>query len=159
MRHAKSDWGAAFESDHGRPINDRGRRAARSVGRWISDTGEPPETVVSSTATRARMTAEIAHQAGDWNAELQFDDALYEAHPTTILHVIGGIQDRVATAMVVAHEPGMSATLSLLVGDAAVTFPTAAVACIELALDSWSRVEPACGRLRWFLPPRLLTRS
>ncbi len=102
------------------------------------------------------MTAEIAHEAGGWGTDLRFDEALYEAHPTAIFQVIGAIDDSVSTAMLVAHEPGMSATVSLLLGAAPVIFPTAAVACLDLALDSWSQIEPACGRLRWFLPPRLL---
>ncbi len=126
------------------------------MGRWITETGRPPEQVVCSTAARARMTAEIAHQAGDWSADLRLEEALYEAPPSAIFDVIGGIDDRLETVMLVAHEPGLSATLSLLLGAASVTFPTAAVACIELAPDGWSCVEPACGRLLWFLPPRLL---
>ena len=102
------------------------------------------------------MTAEISHEAGGWNSELRLEEALYAADPPAIVDVIGGIDDNIATAMLVGHEPGMSATLSLLLGHAAVKFPTAAVACIELALDRWSSVEPTCGRLLWFLPPRLL---
>jgi phosphohistidine phosphatase len=156
MRHAKSDWGAAFDSDHQRPINDRGRRAAEAMGRLITETGRPPEHVVCSTATRARMTAELASEVGGWDAELCLEEALYGASPTTIFDVLSGIDDGIAAAMLVAHEPAMSATLSLLLGDAPVAFPTAAVACIELAPDSWSSIEPACGYLRWFLPPRIL---
>lgn len=156
MRHAKSDWGATFESDHQRPINDRGRSAARAMGRLIADAGLPPELILCSTATRARMTAELATESGGLSAELRFEDALYEAHPTAILDVLSAIDDRFASVMLVAHEPGMSATLSLLLGDAPVAFPTAAVACVELAPESWSCVEPACGRLQWFVPPRIL---
>ena len=156
MRHAKSDWGASFDSDHQRPINDRGCSAARAMGRLIADTSLPPELVLCSTATRARMTAELVTEAAGLSAELRFDDALYEAHPTAIFEVLAAIDDRVAVAMLVAHEPGVSATLSLLLGDAPVAFPTAAIACVELAPESWSGVEPACGRLRWFLPPRIL---
>ena len=156
MRHAQSDWGASFGSDHERPINGRGRGAAAAMGLWISGTGRIPDQVTCSTAMRARMTAEIAQTAGEWSAALRFEEALYEAHPTAIFHVIGAMDDSVGTAMLIAHEPGMSATLSLLLGDAPVKFPTAAAACVELAIDSWSHVEPACGRLLWFLPPRLL---
>ena len=61
------------------------------MGRWITETGRPPEQVVCSTAARARMTAEIAHQAGDWSADLRLEEALYEAPPTAIFAVIGGI--------------------------------------------------------------------
>ncbi len=128
------------------------------MGRWITQTRRPPELVVCSTATRARMTAEIAHEAGAWSADLRLEEALYEALPTAIFDVIGAIDDSLEAVMLVAHEPGLSATLSLLLGAASVAFPTAAVACIKLAPDGWSCVEPSCGRLLWFLPPRLLDR-
>ena len=35
-RHGKSDWAAPYGGDHERPLNDRGRRSAALVGRFLA---------------------------------------------------------------------------------------------------------------------------
>ena len=37
FRHGKSDWNAHFENDHERPINKRGIKAAKKMGKKLSD--------------------------------------------------------------------------------------------------------------------------
>jgi phosphohistidine phosphatase len=36
-RHAKSDWGSPALPDYDRPLNDRGRRSAPVLGRWLAE--------------------------------------------------------------------------------------------------------------------------
>jgi phosphohistidine phosphatase SixA len=36
MRHAKSDWDANYNLDHDRPLNGRGERSARLMGRVLT---------------------------------------------------------------------------------------------------------------------------
>ena len=81
LRHAKSDWAADYGGDHERPINQRGHRAAEAMGRWLSLTGHAPDHVVSSSAVRARTTAEVAAAGGDWEADIEIDSVVYEAAP------------------------------------------------------------------------------
>ena len=42
---------------------------------------------------------------------------------------------------------------------AMVRFPTAAMARVDLAIDSWKDAAPGCGQLRWLVPPKLLTKG
>ena len=51
-RHAKSDWDAPTLDDHDRQLNQRGRRAAKAIGRWLAAEGHAPDQVLSSTARR-----------------------------------------------------------------------------------------------------------
>jgi phosphohistidine phosphatase SixA len=44
----------------------------------------------------------------------------------------------------------------LLAGGGAVRLPTAAVACLELPIDSWQAIAPSKGRLVWLVVPKLL---
>ena len=57
-RHAKSDWVDESLDDHDRPLNDRGRRDAPAMARSVLRHGVRPEVLLSSTALRARTTAE-----------------------------------------------------------------------------------------------------
>jgi len=57
MRHAKSSWSDGELTDHERPLNERGRRAASAVGAALTARGFAPEIIWSSDAKRTRETA------------------------------------------------------------------------------------------------------
>jgi len=57
MRHAKSSWSDGNLSDHERPLNKRGDKAAIAVGQALVARGYPPDIIWSSDATRTRQTA------------------------------------------------------------------------------------------------------
>ena len=68
FRHGKSDWDAPFASDHERPLTNRGKEAARLMGRFLQQTGQIPDLAVSSSAQRARDTQQLAARAGHWKS-------------------------------------------------------------------------------------------
>lgn len=155
MRHGKSDWAASFATDHERPINRRGRRASAAMGAWLSGIGAQPEVVVSSSAIRARTTAERAILAGGFDAPLTIEPAIYEASARDLVEVVVALPAEAETAMLVGHEPGMSSLIALLTG-ASVRFPTAALARIDLEVESWEATRPMSGTLAWLQLPRQL---
>ena len=53
LRHAKSDWGDSSLSDFDRPLNDRGRKAAKAVGKELRKRKIKPDLVLASPAERA----------------------------------------------------------------------------------------------------------
>ena len=156
VRHAKSSWRDPDLADHDRPLNGRGRDAADRVGRHWRDSGLRPDLVLCSSATRTRQTLE----------RLQFDDApvliedrLYGAGTTALLDRVRAVPTEVQTLVVVAHNPGIEQLAHLLAEPddqlaAAAKFPTAAVADLEFAIDTWAQVAPSRGRVRAFVLPR-----
>ena len=59
MRHAKSSWRDESITDFERPLNDRGKRDALTIGRELSTRGAIPEIIVSSKAVRALDTTRL----------------------------------------------------------------------------------------------------
>lgn len=155
MRHAKSDWNAPWPSDHERPLNGRGQRAATVMGAWLRSTGETPDLVISSSAVRARATAERAIEAGQFPLELKEEPGIYEASARDLLAIVRTLPDACESVMLVGHEPGMSSLIGLLTG-ASLRFPTAAVARIDLETETWAGVAPDLGTLIWLQLPRML---
>ncbi|KAJ1680703.1 hypothetical protein LUZ63_024073 [Rhynchospora breviuscula] len=134
-RHAKSDWADDELSDHQRPLNDRGRRDAPLVARSVLRRGVRPELLLTSTAVRAKTTAEV------FGAEFEVDvverDDLYLAGPDALLEAArtGGADE----VMVVAHDPGMSELVSRLAGHD-VRMVTCAVAIFTWNDGGWDVV-------------------
>jgi phosphohistidine phosphatase len=143
VRHAKSAWGDPSLADHDRPLNDRGRRDAPEMGRRIRERGITPGVILSSTAVRARTTAEaIAEELGAAAGTLTLDERLYGSSPETILDVVAELDDDLTTALVVAHDPGMSDLAYRLSGEIE-HMPTCAVAEFRFAAWSWAEIADA----------------
>ena len=158
LRHGKSSWDSPSLPDRERPLAPRGVRAARRVGRFLERTGPPPDHVLCSPAVRTAETLRHAADAGGWRAPTAIVPELYGAAPGDVLACVRAVDADVETLLVVGHEPACSGTASLLIGGAALRFPTAALACIRLDAAGWDEIRPGLGELLWLVVPRVLAR-
>ena len=156
FRHGKSNWQADYSTDHERPVAPRGRKTARLMGRFLRHSGQIPDLVITSSAVRARSTAELAAEAGEWSVALQIEPRLYGAQASTVLELIRAQPESLQSVMLVGHEPTCSACVGFLSGGSNVRFPTAAMARIDFPVDSWEQIRPQSGQLIWLLPPKAL---
>lgn len=159
LRHGKSDWKAIHGSDHERPLAPRGIAAAEQMGRFLTSSGQIPARIISSTAARARRTAELAAGAGEWECPADFTSALYGASVTAVIDLVKGADDSDHSLLLVGHQPTWAELIADLTGGVLVRFPTAALARIDFDTDRWRDVAPGTGTLRWLVTPKLLSRS
>lgn len=136
VRHAKSDWGDPSLDDHDRPLSDRGIRDAPVMARRLAESGTRPEVILSSTALRARTTAEVF--AGELGVAVSLDPGLYGAPASTLLATAAATRAQVVA--VVAHDPGMTVLAARLSGDGITHMPTCAVATFTWSDDDWDVV-------------------
>jgi phosphohistidine phosphatase len=126
------------------------------MGQLLFDQDLVPDLIVSSTARRAKDTAEMTADACGYENEIIFTRDLYHAGIDSFLWVLGSIPDDVHSAMVVGHNPGVEELLEYLT-DASEWLPTAALAQIELSVDKWSAlVDDVEGKLINLWRPREL---
>jgi phosphohistidine phosphatase len=59
VRHAKSDWNSAAQTDFDRPLNDRGNKDAPLMAKRMFDQGHKLDVLISSNAMRAKTTAQF----------------------------------------------------------------------------------------------------
>lgn len=145
-RHAKSDWGDPLLNDHDRPLNSRGERDAPRMARHLLQEGVTIERIISSTAVRARSTAEAfstalgsevsGKTANASEIYIEFDRELYLATAPTLLRK--AVASDAHTVMLVAHDPGISELASTLSNGGIQHMPTCAVARFIWSVGSWS---------------------
>ncbi|PRB04249.1 histidine phosphatase family protein [Microbacterium sp. MYb64] len=150
-RHAKSDWGSADLRDHDRPLNARGRRDAPMMARRLRDEDVRLQRILSSTAIRARSTAD--EYAAAFGLAVVAEPALYAASARAILGIASALPDDVEVAMLVGHNPGMADAVAELTGSF-VEFPTCAVAECAVDVASWSELIEGSGTLLRLRTPR-----
>lgn len=150
LRHAKSDWGDASLADHDRPLNARGRRDAPAMAEHLAGLGDTPQRILSSTALRARTTAESFGLTLGVRVEL--DPELYLASAATLWAKAAA--QGATSVMLVAHDPGLSDLASRLSAGDIEHMPTCAIARFTWELSSWPEAPPLPAATRTLDIPR-----
>ncbi len=153
MRHAKSDWGGEV-ADHDRPLNRRGKASATVMGQVLTLMDHEPQLIYSSTAVRARTTAELAAGAGGWGAEIELIPELYGTSSANALDVVSRAPRAIRSLMIVGHQPTWGDLVSELTGSNA-QIRTASVIGIDLAILEWTETRTGRAELAFALHPRL----
>lgn len=152
LRHAKSSLTNASLPDHERPLNERGKRAARRIAQLIGEESICPEAIFSSTAVRARRTAEaVAEVCTD--AKLVLLDDLYLAGPRAYLDVLKRDAQEFDCVCMVGHNPGMEQLVSRFAGED-IHFVTACLAHFCFDCADWRDIKVQNATLQNIWYPR-----
>lgn len=164
LRHAKSSWDDPGLDDFNRPLNERGWKAARRMGRELRKRGLKFDLVLSSTAARTRETIDGVQQHFDFDAPIEFVPELYLASGAVLMKIVRGLGDDVQAPLIVGHNPGLEQLVAGLSRDdnkglrrrVAGKFPTGALAILELPVHHWSEVAPGTGEIVQLILPKEL---
>ena len=117
LRHAKSSWKDASLRDFDRPLKDRGRKAAKRIGKHLAAEKLNDPLVICSPAVRTRETAEIVLKSANLRVEERFDERIYEASLRDLLQVVSEIPDDKQVVILIGHNPGFEELLAFLTGE------------------------------------------
>ena len=123
------------------------------MGEVMNRNGFSPDVILSSPAVRARDTALAVKDSGELNAEVRYEERIYEASPQALKQIVAAIDDENRSAMIVGHNPGMEGFIGFLTGRLE-SMPTAALAVIDLDIATWSEIGAASGVLRRVIRPK-----
>jgi len=166
LRHAKSSWKNGRLGDHARPLNKRGRQAARTMGEYMARENIRPGLILCSTAMRARETLDLWQEAFGDDIETVFEDGLYHAAASALLERIHGVDNKISSLMLIGHNPGMEylglglaapptePAQNTAIGNMAAKYPTAALAVLEADTDAWKHFSPGTVQLERFVRPK-----
>ncbi|MEO0381910.1 MAG: histidine phosphatase family protein [Pseudomonadota bacterium] len=160
MRHAKSSWDDSGLADFERPLNKRGKQAARAVAPLIA--AWQPHWIGCSTAKRTRQTLMPILEELPTPTEISLLPALYESNEAAYLRMLRALPSAIDRALVIGHNPVMEDLTSLLIGSAepraleriSEKFPTGTLVVLECAISRWSDLAPHCANLLDTIRPR-----
>jgi phosphohistidine phosphatase len=160
LRHAKSSWDDPSLADSERPLAARGRKAARLLGRHLSDRGIRPGLVLCSSAVRARETLDgIGTALAD--VETCVEPGLYRAGPDDLIGRLRIVEEDVHSVLVIGHNPTLQTLILRLARPGALRdrvdakLPTGALAMLTLD-DEWRALGDGCAELVQLVLPREL---
>jgi len=155
VRHAKSDWKSAANSDFERPLNKRGLKAAPLMGARLQQQACAPDLFLSSPARRAQQTAKLLATALDYPQEnIEFVPAIYAAELALLIALIQKLPEPATTALLVGHNPGFSNLGKWLSPAAPDWLPTCGLLDLRLDIARWSEVYEGCAELLHYDYPK-----
>ena len=154
LRHARKHPELA---DHYRPLNKRGKCDAPLMGRLLKKKGLVPDNIISSTAIRARATAEAVAKASGYKGEIFLNKSLYAAGREAYVGVMHNLSDEYIRVLIIGHNPGLEELVELLTGEIHL-MPTCSLVHVKLHIDKWSEIgNKIKGKVAAMWQPRDLT--
>ncbi|HAJ46185.1 MAG TPA: histidine phosphatase family protein [Alphaproteobacteria bacterium] len=136
------------------------------MGSYMKSQNYAPQLILCSSARRTTETLDLIKPFLRADAQLRYEDALYLAEPEQLLERLNWIDDEVASAMLIGHNPGMEQLAHLLArapksaqeklrnAQMAEKFPTAALAVLTFQAETWGELRPGKGALVDFMRPK-----
>jgi len=161
LRHAKSSWDDPDMDDFDRPLNKRGRKAAKAMAAYLREAEIQPQSVLCSPAKRTRDTLKYLQPAlGD--APIQFDRRIYEASYQTLLHCLADVPAETESVLMIGHNPGLERLALYLMSDCGHgvgaarmvdKYPTGSLAVLLAPASDWASLKVGSCRLDDFVRP------
>jgi phosphohistidine phosphatase len=149
IRHAKSSWDQPMLTDHARPLNDRGKRDAIALGKFLSSQDVLPDLWLISDSKRTRKTFERIQSSFPVALPYQLENHLYHASSGHLIRRILSLPEAVSHAAIIGHNPGLT-DICCHFGFPASHLPTSGFVCYHLA--DWKKAETGEASLvgGWF---------
>src|SRR5919197_6115832 len=114
LRHAKAVPKVPNLSDYDRPLDDLEKDDTLRMGKLIKDKDIIPSFIISSTALRAKTTAELVAKGCGYKGDIVLNQSLYEAKPKDYLAILGTVSDKYGSVLIVGHNPTVEDIIQML---------------------------------------------
>ena len=153
IRHAKSSWKDMTLDDYDRPLNKRGESNAPMMGKRLRDKKIKPDLILSSSALRAKTTAEIIAKEVKYSKEIVFKEEIYEAFPSDLHKMLKKVDDKNSVVFLFGHNPELNMLAENYV-DFEENIVTCGVVEIEFDCKRWRDIDKDNAKLISFDYPK-----
>jgi phosphohistidine phosphatase len=162
LRHAKSSWKDPGLNDHDRPLNRRGRHAARIMATYLRRSEIRPDLVICSTATRAKETVDPIVKAVNL-PKVILERKIYGGTQQELWEQLWNVPKGTKSVLLIGHNPALQ-NLALELAEtgkplpfAGEKFPTGAIVSFRFR-GAWKALEPHGAELISFITPKAIAR-
>jgi phosphohistidine phosphatase len=162
LRHAKAARGSGV-ADFDRPLEPRGRDAARRIGRHLAESGAHPDLVLCSSAQRTRETLDGVAEAFDEPWVVLEERELYLASEGELLRRLQAVPEDARSVLMVGHNPGVAELAGILATSGPAEdlaqlrrkYPTGALVELRLHAGPWRQLPRGCELVQFVTPKSL----
>jgi phosphohistidine phosphatase len=108
LRHSKAgQTNKNLVDDHDRELTDKGVDLCKYVSQFMQNSWDLPEIIITSSAMRAKRTAELLVENLGKNIPIFEERRLYLASVGELMEVVRAIDPKYESVMIVGHNPGL----------------------------------------------------
>jgi phosphohistidine phosphatase len=141
FRHSKAVYPTKSVDDYERPLTEEGIEIAKKMGIYLSDIKIVPDLIISSSALRAKRTAILAKDSGQWNSEFKLEKRVYGGNFNFIINLLSNQSNNLDTICITGHEPHLSSFICKVSNENYLEFPVASIAKIDFMIDDWNNIS------------------
>lgn len=157
VRHAKSSWDDPSLTDHDRPLLKKGIEKTKKINQFLSQNIKCPDLMLSSTAIRAKATAELIAKALQYpNENILTTQSLYHADTVEVFNELYAIPNNIQSVMIFGHNPGLTYFVNQFLRPTIDNLPTSGVVSIEFITDNWGKISEAKYHVNFVIFPKML---
>ena len=158
VRHAKSSWKNSFAiKDINRGLNGRGKKDAPKMGAELFKRGIVPDTIVTSSAKRAFLTAKaFAEELGIDPSAVGLESDLYFCKVNDFVEVANSQDNSINKLMIIAHNPSLNEFANRAIPNFLENIPTSGVLVFDADIDKWADLDLDKLALKLKLYPKML---
>lgn len=156
IRHGKSSHDSGAATDFERPLNKRGLRDSREMGRRLKKRGFKPDLIISSPANRAAGTAQLVAGEIEYPEEnIRYDEDLYLCDVIDFEDILKDLDESISKVIIFAHNPGIHMAERYFSGISRDNVPTCGICAFETM--AWDKVgKKRCREIYYDYPKNVV---
>lgn len=168
LRHSKAgQTDKKVLDDHERKLTGKGVELCAFIADYLASFNPQPELILSSTALRAKQTAELVLSHLGKKIDIQYISKLYLASPDDLASILHGVNNSINSVLIVGHNPGLQQFCVGLSGsgdkklfrDMRNNFPPPSLAVFDIKCQDWPDVDIHTGELIGFSSGKVLKKK
>lgn len=157
LRHAQSADKQPGQPDKERELTRAGTKDAGKIGRALKKLNINFDLVISSTASRAKLTTlPVAEALRVDIHSIQWKEDIYEASANELFELVAGLDDAINTVLLVGHNPSISATAAFFSRTKMGDLPPGGLVTIRFTVSNWWKIKEDHGEFMGLLDPSRL---
>jgi len=142
VRHSKAENRDSSIKDFNRSLTPEGKADSMKMANFLNDAGIIPDSIITSSATRAFETAMILADALKTDRKNFLPTkTLYYSSAKTILDQIYGLNEGIGCVLIVAHNPGISELTKGLSSGQVFYMDNTQVSILEYKMEHWYQID------------------
>ena len=157
MRHAKSSWEDALQSDRSRPLIQKGIDRTFKMIKHLKNERFSPDFILTSPAVRALETARMMAKAFEIESVyFREEPNIYTADQDDFLDLCFDLPESSSHVLIVGHNPAISGFANNFSGSQMGYLPTSGMVSIEFEAEKWEALPVSSHKVKFMLVPKML---
>ena len=155
IRHGSTQNNSKVK-DIERQLTQQGIEDSLSLGKFIRESNSVPDLIISSSAQRAKTTANNLIAGGTLKSIFLVEEAIYGGNSNFLLYLLSEQDNSYNNICLVGHEPHFSTFIYNMTNCNNFILNTANLAIIDVEIEKWEHIEYKKGILSLHITPNEL---